>query len=72
MQEKETEQQYKTVVNDEGQYSIWPIHKENALGWKDAGKEGTKEECLAYINEVWVDMRPNSLIEKMENSVSDT
>jgi uncharacterized protein YbdZ (MbtH family) len=26
--------------------------------WTDVGKSGTKEECLAYIKEVWTDMRP--------------
>ena len=36
------------------------------LGWNDAGKSGTKEECLAYIKEVWTDMRPLSLRKKME------
>jgi MbtH protein len=57
---------YKVVVNHEEQYSIWPAHRENALGWKDAGKSGTKEECLAYIKEVWTDMRPLSLRKKMQ------
>jgi MbtH protein len=57
---------YKVVVNDEEQYSIWPAERENALGWKDAGKSGTKEECLAYIKEVWTDMRPLGLRTKME------
>ena len=57
---------YKVVVNDEEQYSIWPEHKENALGWKDAGKTGPKAECLEYIKEVWTDMRPLSLRKKME------
>jgi MbtH protein len=52
---------YKVVVNGEEQYSIWPAYKENALGWKDAGKRGTKQECLAYVKEVWTDMRPLSL-----------
>jgi MbtH protein len=52
---------YKVVINDEEQYSIWPEHKENPLGWKDAGKVGSKAECLAYIGEVWTDMRPRSL-----------
>jgi MbtH protein len=36
------------------------------LGWHDAGKTGTKEECLAYIKEVWTDMRPLSLRKKMQ------
>lgn len=59
---------YKVVVNHEEQYSIWPAYRENALGWKDAGKSGTKEECLAHIREVWKDMRPQSLRKKMSES----
>ena len=57
---------YKVVVNHEEQYSIWPEYKENPLGWKDVGKAGPKAECLAYIKEVWTDMRPLSLRKKME------
>jgi MbtH protein len=59
---------YKVVVNHEEQYSIWPADRENALGWNDAGKQGTKAECLAYIEEVWTDMRPLSLRKKMEEA----
>ncbi len=51
---------YKVVVNHEEQYSIWPADRENALGWSDAGKQGTKAECLAYIEEVWKDLRPRN------------
>ena len=56
---------YRVVVNDEEQYSIWPVQREIPLGWRDDGKTGTKEECLAYIEEVWTDMRPLSLRNKM-------
>lgn len=59
---------YKVVVNDEEQYSIWPADRELPLGWKVAGKQGQKAECLAYINEVWTDMRPLSLRKKMEEA----
>ncbi|MBW4573551.1 MAG: MbtH family protein [Tolypothrix carrinoi HA7290-LM1] len=59
---------YKVVVNHEQQYSIWPSERENALGWTDVGKSGTKAECLAYIKEVWTDMRPLSLRRQMEKS----
>jgi MbtH protein len=52
---------YKVVVNEEEQYSIWPADRDNALGWKDAGRSGSKAECLAYIAEHWTDMRPLSL-----------
>ncbi len=68
MQQDEQEDKtiYKVVVNHEEQYSIWPVDKENALGWTDEGKNGSKEECLAHIKEVWTDMRPLSLRKKME------
>ncbi|MBI4524343.1 MAG: MbtH family protein [Deltaproteobacteria bacterium] len=59
---------YKVVVNHEEQYSIWPADRENPLGWRDAGKSGTKAECLAYVKEVWTDMRPLSLKKKMEEA----
>lgn len=68
--EKEDTTIYKAVVNHEEQYSIWPAHRENALGWNDAGKTGTKAECLAYIKEVWTDMRPLSLRKKMEENAA--
>lgn len=56
---------YKVVVNHEEQYSIWPAGRDAPLGWEEAGKRGTKEECLDYIEEVWTDMRPLSLRKKM-------
>jgi MbtH protein len=52
---------YKVVVNHNEQYSVWPAERENALGWKDAGKRGLKSECLEYIKEAWTDMRPLNL-----------
>jgi MbtH protein len=60
---------YKVIINQEEQYSIWPIEYENAPGWNDVGKSGSKSECLAYINEVWRDMRPLSLRRKMESPI---
>ena len=68
MDEKDDNRTYKVVVNHEEQYSIWPADKTNALGWTDAGKNGTKTECLAYIKEIWTDMRPLSLRKKMEET----
>jgi MbtH protein len=64
--EQEDNTIYKVVINAEEQYSIWPADREDPLGWKDAGKSGSKQECLRYIQEVWTDMRPLSLRKKME------
>lgn len=71
-EEREDTTIYNVVVNDEEQYSIWPADRENALGWNSAGKTGTREECLAYIKEVWTDMRPLSLRKQMEESRAAT
>jgi MbtH protein len=64
--EEDDTTRYKVVLNHEEQYSIWPVDRENALGWNDGDKEGTKQECLDHIEEVWTDMRPLSLRKKME------
>lgn len=63
---------YKVVVNHEEQYSIWPAHRSNPPGWKDAGKTGPKAECLSFIKEVWTDMRPLSLRKLMEERAAQS
>ena len=66
MEEQEDHTNYKVVINHEEQYSIWPVDRENPLGWNDVGKTGLKQDCLAYIEEVWTDMRPLSVRKHME------
>jgi MbtH protein len=56
---------FRVVVNPEEQYSLWPVDRELPNGWKATGTQGTKEQCLAHIKEVWVDMRPLSLRQQM-------
>jgi MbtH protein len=63
--EQEDVTTYDVVMNHEEQYSIWPAHKEPPSGWTRVGKQGPKSECLAYIEEVWTDMRPLSLRKSM-------
>ena len=57
---------YKVVVNHEERYSIWPADRDLPPGWKEAGKTGTKDECLAHIEEVWTVMRPLSVRTKAD------
>jgi MbtH protein len=52
---------YRVVVNHEEQYSIWPSYLDIPAGWREAGKSGLKDECLAFVREVWTDMRPLSV-----------
>jgi len=52
---------FKVVVNDERQHAIWPAHRDNAPGWRDAGFAGDEQQCAAHIAEVWPDIQPASL-----------
>ncbi len=63
--EQEDSMTYEVVVNDNEQYSIWPVQKTLPAGWHLQGKQGIKSECLAHIDTVWTDMRPLSLRRKM-------
>ncbi|MFD2762571.1 MbtH family protein [Micromonospora eburnea] len=56
---------YRVVVNHEEQYSIWAADRELPAGWTATGFEGARDDCLAHIGEVWTDMRPKSLRERM-------
>jgi len=60
---------YNVVMNHEEQYSIWPDYKALPAGWTAAGKTGKRDDCLAYIDAVWTDMRPLSLRQAMEADV---
>ncbi|MCU1739643.1 MULTISPECIES: MbtH family protein [Pseudomonas] len=57
---------YLVVANAEEQYSIWAADLPLPGGWRLAGKRGSKSECLEHIKEVWTDMRPLSLQQRLQ------
>jgi len=61
MRDDQDNREYMALVNDEEQYSLWLAELAVPQGWKQSGPRGTKQECLDYIKNVWVDMRPLSL-----------
>jgi MbtH protein len=52
---------YEVVVNHEEQYSIWLADRAVPSGWTKVGRQGSRSQCLDYIEEVWTDMRPLSV-----------
>ena len=70
-EEQQDDRSYVVVVNDEEQYSIWLADRDLPLGWYSRGKEGTRQECLSHIGEVWTDMRPASLRRRMDELTAD-
>lgn len=58
---------YLVVINDEEQYSIWQEERALPAGWRAEGTAGAQADCLAHIDEVWTDMRPLSLRQRMDS-----
>lgn len=63
---EESQETFYVVKNTEEQYSTWPSYKQIPAGWESIGEPRTKADCLAYIEEIWTDMRPLSLRKQME------
>jgi len=61
---------YRVVVNNEEQYSIWPANRPNPCGWVATGMTGSKDACLAHINEIWKDMRPLSVRRQLQQAAA--
>jgi MbtH protein len=57
--------EYLVLVNDEGQYSLWPTFRDIPAGWTQTGPKGKRRECLDWVEANWTDMRPRSLVEAM-------
>lgn len=54
------------LINDEGQYSLWPDFIDVPAGWHVTGPKGNRAVCLSWIDETWTDMRPLSLVRQMD------
>ncbi|MFJ4671481.1 MbtH family protein [Kitasatospora purpeofusca] len=54
------------LVNDEGQHSLWPSFAEVPAGWTVVHGEAARQDCLAYVEENWTDLRPKSLVAQID------
>lgn len=51
-EEKDLFSEFRVIISDQGQYSIWPAERDLPVGWQGVGKVGTREQCLAYIKRI--------------------
>lgn len=70
--EREDNFKYIVVVNHEEQYSIWRADFELPGGWSSCGFEGYRDECIAYVDKVWLDMRPLSVRRALQEIEKNT
>ena len=62
---EDDDRMYLVLVNDEGQYSLWPADIDVPSGLAAQHGALSRLECLSYIEEHWTDMRPASLARAM-------
>jgi MbtH protein len=53
------------LVNGENQHSMWPSFAAVPEGWNTVFGPQTRQRCLDYIEQNWTDMRPASLVRRM-------
>ena len=56
------------LINDEQQYSLWRVGIDVPQGWRIVFGPKGKDDCLAYVEQEWTDMRPLSLREQMNQA----
>lgn len=54
--------EFLVLVNEEGQFSLWPSFCDVPPGWSVDRERGARQDCVDHIERNWVDMRPNSLV----------
>lgn len=47
------ERRYRIALNEEKQYCVWPVDRAMPGGWHPEGTEGTKQQCLDRVAELW-------------------
>lgn len=63
---------FHVLVNDEGQYSLWPTFADVPEGWEISLSNASRAQALNYVEENWTDMRPKSLVEAMTAEAKPT
>jgi MbtH protein len=56
------------LINDEGQYSLWPTFVDVPPGWTITHGAESRRSCLDYITAHWTDMRPKNLVQQMNRA----
>jgi MbtH protein len=54
------------LKNSEGQHSLWPQPIDVPDGWSVVSGPATRADCIAYVDQNWTDLRPESLIRWMD------
>lgn len=62
---------YTVLRNDENQHSLWPAFADVPEGWTRVHGPSRRDECMAYVRENWLDLRPRGVAEFVAEHASD-
>ncbi|MGW5652732.1 4-hydroxyphenylpyruvate dioxygenase [Streptomyces humi] len=68
---EDTDAEYVVLVNEEAQYSLWPVFAAVPDGWTVALPATTRQQALDFVEAQWTDMRPRSLALRMAQDARD-
>jgi len=60
------ERNFVALVNQEKQYSLWPVDLNVPTGWTLMYGPDTRAAVLKRIEQQWTDMRPASLVNTLD------
>ena len=60
--------EFMALVNEEEQYSLWPTFVPVPQGWTPVHGPASRADVLAFIESTWTDLRPASLVARMDGS----
>jgi MbtH protein len=55
--------EFLVLINQEDQYSLWPIFAPIPDGWSCVFGPKKRTACLEFVESSWTDMRPRSLVD---------
>ncbi|MFI6080779.1 MbtH family protein [Streptomyces sp. NPDC051217] len=58
---EDSDGRYVVLVNDGGQYSLWPAFADTPSGWTEAHREDTRQACLEFVERNWASILPRTL-----------
>jgi uncharacterized protein YbdZ (MbtH family) len=62
---EDDDREYLVLLNAESQRSLWPASIAVPGGWEIEFK-ARRQDCLDYVAQHWLDMRPTSLVRMMD------
>lgn len=60
---EEKDVNYTVLRNDDNQHSLWPAFAPAPDGWTVVHGPAPRDECLDYVREHWLDLRPRQVAE---------